>query len=39
MDDWVSACGNMVVVGVRCVGKGRKTWRECVNDDMKFLWL
>ena len=26
-DDWVSACRNVVVAGVRCVGRGRKTWR------------
>ena len=25
-DDWVSACRNVVVAGVRCVGRGRKTW-------------
>ena len=24
-DDWVSACRNVVVVGVRCAGRGRKT--------------
>ena len=28
-DDWVSACRNVVVAGVRCVGRGRKTWRMC----------
>ena len=33
-DDWVSACRNVVVAGVRCAGRGRKTWRECVRDDM-----
>ena len=38
-DDWVSACRNVVVAGVRCVGWGRKTWRECVKDDMKKLGL
>ena len=38
-DDWVSACIIVVVVGVRCAGSGRKTWRECVNDDMKVLGL
>ena len=32
-DDWVSACRNVVVAGVRCVGRGRKAWRECVKDD------
>ena len=38
-DDWVSACRNMVVAGVRCAGRGRKTWRECVKDDMDELGL
>ena len=33
-DDWVSAYRNVVVAGVRCAGRGRKTWRECVKDDM-----
>ena len=37
--DWVSACRYVVVAGVRCVGRGRKTWRECVRDDMKVLGL
>ena len=34
-DDWVSACRNVVVAGVRCAVIGRKTWYECVKDDMK----
>ena len=38
-DDWVSACRKVVVAGVRCVGRGRKTWYECVKDDMKELGL
>ena len=38
-DDWVSACRNVVVVGVRCAGRGRKTCYECVKDDMKALGL
>ena len=29
----VSACRNVVVAEVRCVSRGRKTWRECVKDD------
>ena len=33
-DDWVSACRNVVVVG-----RERKTWYECVKDDMKVLGL
>ena len=28
----MSACRNMVVAGMRCAGRGRKTWRECVKD-------
>ena len=38
-EDWVSACRNVMVAGVRCVGRGRKTWRECVKDDMDELGL
>ena len=38
-DDWVSACRNVVVAGVRCAGRGRKTWRECVKDDMDELGM
>ena len=33
------ACRNVVVAGVRCAGRGRKTWYECVKDDMKVLGL
>ena len=29
-DDWVSACRNVVVAGVICAVRGRKTWGECV---------
>ena len=36
-DDRVSACRNVVVAGVRCAGRDRKTWRECVKDDMDEL--
>ena len=35
----LSACRNVVVAGVRCAGRGRKTWRECVKDDMDELGL
>ena len=38
-DDWVSACRNVMVAGVRCAGRGRKNWRECVKDDMDELGL
>ena len=30
---------NVMVAGVRCLGRGRKTWRECVKDDMDELGL
>ena len=30
---------NVVVAGVRCAGRGRKTWKECVKDDMVELGL
>ena len=36
----MSACRNVVVAGVRCAGsRGRKTWYECVKDDMEELGL
>ena len=39
MDDWVSACRKVEVAGVRCRGRNRKTWKECVDDDMEMLGL
>ena len=38
-DDWVFTYRNVVVAGVRCADRGRKTWYECVKDDMKALGL
>ena len=38
-DDWVSACSNMAVSGERGRDRDRKTWKECVADDMKQLRL
>ena len=38
-DDWVSACRNVVVAGVRCVDRGRKTWKECAKEDTDELGL
>ena len=37
--DWVSACRNIEVDGKRGRGRGRKTWKDCVTDDMKKLML
>ena len=35
----MSACRNVEVVGENSRGRGRKTWRECVKDDMDELGL
>ena len=32
--NWLFSCRNVVMAGVRGAGRGRKTWRECVKDDM-----
>ena len=39
VDDWVSACRGLVVEGTRGRGRSRKTWEQCVEDDMKMLGL
>ena len=39
VDDWVSAYRKVKVAGARCKGRNRKTWKECVDDDMKVLGL
>ena len=39
VDDWVSACRGLVVEGARGRGRSRKTWEQCVRDDMKLLGL
>ena len=37
VDDWVLACRNMEVAGVRrCRGRNRKPWRECVDGS---VWM
>ena len=38
-ENWVSACRLMKVDGSKGRGRGRKTWQECVNDDMRKLKL
>jgi hypothetical protein len=38
-DDWALACRELEVSGEKSRGRSRKTWRECVADDMKKLKL
>ena len=38
-DDWVNKCTKVEVVGKVGRGRGRKTWLQCVNSDMKDLGL
>ena len=37
--DWVSECRNLKVGNKRGSRRGRKTWRECVDEDMKTFGL
>ena len=39
VDDWVSAYRKVEVVGARCKGRKRKTWKECVDKYIKVLGL
>jgi len=38
-EDWVKMCRYVVVVGVQSKGRGKKTWQDCVNADMKEMGL
>jgi hypothetical protein len=38
-EDWVSACRELDVVGVRGRGRSKKTWSECVRQDLELLGL
>ena len=38
-DDWVKKCTKVEVVGKVDRGRGRKTWLQCVDSDMKDLGL
>ena len=35
--NWVSACREIEVEGSRGRGRGRKTWQECISEDMRRL--
>jgi hypothetical protein len=37
--DWVKACQRLEVGGKRGRGRGKKTWRECVEEDMRMFGL
>ena len=39
VDNWVSACIGLVVEGARGRGRIRKTWEQCVRDNMRLLGL
>jgi hypothetical protein len=38
-DDWLSSCREVIVDGVRGPGRGKKTWMECVEEDMTRMGL
>jgi len=38
-DDWVSACRDLEVEGVKRKGRSRKSWGECVRNDLTSLGL
>ena len=38
-DDWVSACRELVVDGAKGRGRGKKTWMECIREDMRKFGL
>ena len=38
-DDWVSACRNIEVLAVKWKERSKKTWEECVRNDMILLGL
>ena len=39
VNDWVSDCRKVEVAGARCMGRNRKTWKECVDEDISHLIL
>ena len=38
-EEWVSACRSITVTGEKTRGRSRKTWEECVKNDLKWLGL
>lgn len=38
-DNSVCACDDLVAVGVRCYGRGKKTLQECVEEDFRAIEL
>ena len=36
-DDWVKSCRSLKVSGEMGHGRSKKTWEQCVNEDMKEL--
>jgi len=38
-DEWVKKCRNLKVEGEKCRGRGKKTWDDCLTEDMRKLCL
>ena len=38
-EDWVSRCRSLVIDGIRGRGRGRKTWSECLMEDIRVVGL
>jgi len=37
--DWVSKCRDLAVYGKKCRRRSRKTWMQCVEEDMRLVKL
>jgi hypothetical protein len=38
-EDWVKVCRDLLVGGARSKDRGKKTWQECANEDMKQIGI
>ena len=37
--DWVKACQKIEIAGKRGRGRGKKTWSQCIDEDLRALQL